>query len=135
MKTQTTFSVRTYECDSYGHVNNAVYLNYLEFARMDYLKQIGFDYEGFVRAGFFIFVSHVDIHYKSSARFGDVLTILSEPIKFGAVSGTIRQVVQNNAGVVCAEAFVTWASVNSASFRPSKIPDEFVVSGLKPDSV
>ena len=36
------FKVRSYECDSYGHVNNAVYLNYLEFARMSALEENGF---------------------------------------------------------------------------------------------
>ena len=35
------FNVRSYECDSYGHVNNAVYLNYLEFARMSALLEKG----------------------------------------------------------------------------------------------
>ena len=30
MKTRFEFNVRGYELDSFGHVNNAVYLNYLE---------------------------------------------------------------------------------------------------------
>ena len=34
--------VRSYECDTYGHVNNAVYLNYLEFALMSALEENGF---------------------------------------------------------------------------------------------
>lgn len=132
MEKKTTFSVRTYECDSYGHVNNAVYLNYLEHARMDYLMQIGFDYGGFVRAGMYLYVSHIDIHYKASARFGDTLTITSRPVKFGAVSGTIHQVVAREDGTVCAEADVTWASVSAESGRPAKVPAEFVVDGLRP---
>ena len=52
MKHITELSVRSYECDSYGHVNNAVYLNYLEFARMDFLDASGFRYKDFVAAGF-----------------------------------------------------------------------------------
>ena len=35
--------VRSYELDTYNHVNNAIYLNYLEYARMEYLRRIGFD--------------------------------------------------------------------------------------------
>lgn len=132
MKYFTTFKVRTYECDSYGHVNNAVYLNYLEFGRMDYLQQCGFDYNGCVKAGFYLYVTHVDIFYKSSAYFGDELTIETEPVKLGAVSGTIHQIIRNQNGVVCAEADVTWASVNSSSGHPAKMPQNLMVSGLDP---
>ena len=35
MKTRFEFNVRGYELDSFGHVNNAVYLNYLEQARWE----------------------------------------------------------------------------------------------------
>lgn len=35
------FVVRGYELDSFGHVNNAVYLNYLEQARWEILEQLG----------------------------------------------------------------------------------------------
>ena len=34
MKHATRLTVRPYECDSYGHVNHAVYVNYLEHARI-----------------------------------------------------------------------------------------------------
>ena len=37
---KTEFKVRTYECDLYGHVNNAVYLNYFEAARVEFLETI-----------------------------------------------------------------------------------------------
>lgn len=132
MKRRTVFKVRTYECDSYGHVNNAVYLNYLEYARMDYLEQIGFDYGGLVSAGFYLYVSHVDIYYKASALFGDTLTVESYSAKLGAVSGTFHQKILNQNGAVCAEADVTWACVGEGG-RPCRIPKEFMVEDLKPD--
>ena len=133
MKYYTKFKVRTYECDSYGHVNNANYLNYLEFGRMDYLQQAGFDYQGCVKAGFYLYVTHVDIYYKASAFFDDELTIETEPVKIGAVSGQIHQIIRKNDGTVCTEADVTWASVNSSSGRPARLPAEFMVAGLNPE--
>lgn len=126
--------VRTYECDSYGHVNNAVYLNYLEYGRMDFLRGIDFDYDGIIKAGYYIYVTHIDIHYKSSARFGDDLIVESFPIKLGAASGTFKQKIFKKAdGTICAQAEVTWACVNKNSGQISKLPNEFASSGLKPD--
>ena len=71
MKITSSLTVRTYECDSYGHVNNAVYVNFLEFGRMEFLRGINFDYKGFIQAGSFLYISHIDIHYKASAYLDD----------------------------------------------------------------
>ena len=54
---QTHLRVRTYECDAYGHVNNAVYLHYLELARDHYLTDRGLDYQGLVATGQGIWVA------------------------------------------------------------------------------
>jgi YbgC/YbaW family acyl-CoA thioester hydrolase len=41
------FQVRGYELDAYGHVNNAVYLNYCEFARWCMMEEAGVGVEYF----------------------------------------------------------------------------------------
>ena len=125
--------VRSYECDSYGHVNNAVYLNYLEYARMEHLHAIGFDYKGIIAAGYYSYVTHVDIYYKASAFLDDELFIEVFPVKTKHVSGTIHQIVRKADGTVCAEADVTWACVNHEG-KPCRIPQEFMVEGLLPES-
>lgn len=133
MKYYTELVVRPYECDSYNHVNNAVYLNYLEYARMDFLHQIHFDYKGAVEAGYYLYVTHVDIYYKASALLDDKLIIEVYSSALGAISGTIHQVVRKEDGTVCAEADVTWATVNKNTGRPSRLPQNLMVEGLKPD--
>ena len=132
MKITSELKVRTYECDSYGHVNNAVYVNYLEYGRMEFLNGVGFDYKGIVAAGYYLYISHIDIHYKASAFLGDKLFIDAEPVEMGAVKGTIRQVIRKEDGTVCVQADVTWASVNSQG-RPCRLPKEYLVPGLFPD--
>lgn len=132
MKFIANLKVRNHELDANNHVNNAVYLQYLESARMDYLRAIGFDYEGFFSAGYFLYVTHIDIHYRASARLFDELSIEVEPVKFGKVSGTFHQTIKNQRGEICAEADVSWGCVNSTG-KPSKMPDEFRVAGLSPE--
>lgn len=114
-----------------GHVNNANYLHYLEFARHEYLKAVGFDFAGSLRAGYGLFVTRVEIDYKRSAVLDDRLTIESEPVKRGAVSGVMAQRIARGDELV-ADARVTWAFVDPSG-RPSRIPRELDVPGLSPD--
>ncbi|MDR1373751.1 MAG: acyl-CoA thioesterase [Treponema sp.] len=124
--------VRTYECDSYGHVNNANYLNYLEYGRYEFLRVIGFDYPKAIASGYGVYVARVEIDYKRAAVTDDVLVIRSWPVKTGAVSGTIAQEVKRGDELI-AEAKVTWAFVD-AKGTPVKIPKEWDRPGLKPET-
>jgi acyl-CoA thioester hydrolase len=131
MKTECRLTVRTYECDSYGHVNNANYLHYLEFGRHEYLRTIGFDYPKAVKAGYGIYIARVEIDYKKPATTDDELVIQSWPVKKGAVSGVIAQKITRGEDTIV-EAKVTWAFVNSSG-NPVKLPPEYDLPGLKPE--
>lgn len=63
--------VRDYECDIQGIVNNAVYQNYLEHARHQYLKQIGIDFREYTRKGINLVVVRAEMDYRSSLSGGD----------------------------------------------------------------
>ena len=131
MKYSAPLVVRTYECDAYGHVNNAVYLNFLEYGRMEYLHQIDFDYKNLVADGYYLYITHIDIYYKASAFLDDELFVDVEPVKLGVIQGTFHQIVRKKDGTVCVEADVTWASVKGG--KPAKIPEKYMVDGLYPD--
>ena len=122
--------VRTYECDSYGHVNNANYLNYLEFARYEFLKDAGFDYNKALQAGYGTYISRIEIDYKKPAFTDDTLVIKSKPVKKGAASGVISQQIWRGEDLII-NAKVTWVFVDSKR-TPAKIPPQFDVPGLKP---
>jgi acyl-CoA thioester hydrolase len=64
-------AVRDYECDLQGVVNNAVYQNYLEHARHEYLKSIGIDFAALTAQGINLVVTRVEIDYKTSLVSGD----------------------------------------------------------------
>ena len=125
-----TLRVRTYECDAYGHVNNANYLHYLEYARHEMLRDVGFDYLALIKAGFGIYVAKLAIEYKKPATIDDELLIKSWPVKKGAVSGVIAQEIWRGEDLLV-EAKVTWAFVDSRGM-PTKLPPEWDKPGLKP---
>ena len=68
---ELAFSVRDYECDLQGLVNNAVYLNYLEHTRHEFLKNIGFDFAELHRSGFDLVMTRCELEYRSPLRSGD----------------------------------------------------------------
>jgi len=131
MTSECSLQVRTYECDSYGHVNNANYLNYLEFARYEYLKDVGFDYVKAVENGYGVFIARIEIDYKKPAVTDDVLTIKTWPIKKGSVSGTMSQRITRGDDILI-DAKVTWAFVDTKTGMPVKIPPEWDMPGLSP---
>jgi len=125
-----SLKVRTYECDSYGHVNNANYLNYLEYARHEFLRDVGFDYSAMVKAGYGVYIARIEIDYKKPAFLDDELLIASRPVKKGAVSGIIAQEIRRGDDLLI-DAKVTWAFVDSKG-QPTKIPPQWDLPGLKP---
>jgi acyl-CoA thioester hydrolase len=64
-------SVRDYECDMQGIVNNAVYQNYLEHVRHEYLKAIGVDFADYARRGINFVVVRIEMDYKLPLASGD----------------------------------------------------------------
>ena len=65
------FTVRDYECDLQGVVNNSVYQNYLEQTRHEFMKTIGLDFADLYNRGILAVVARVELAYKTSLRSGD----------------------------------------------------------------
>lgn len=65
-----TFSVRGYELDSFGHVNNAVYINYLEQARWEILNELNL-LKFFQETGSFLVVTQTKIRYINELKLFD----------------------------------------------------------------
>ena len=68
-------SVRDYECDMQGVVNNSVYQNYLEHARHEYLKSIGIDFKECTDKGIFLTVTRAELDYKHPLTSGDTFVV------------------------------------------------------------
>lgn len=64
-------TVRDYECDLQGRVNNAVYQNYLEHARHLFLKTRGVDFAVLTASGIHVMVTRAELDYRRSLRPDD----------------------------------------------------------------
>lgn len=70
-------TVRFRDCDPYGHVNNAVYLTYLENARFALWKAQ--DIRG-------VILARAEVDYRAQAKYGDVLEVRARLAGFGRTS-------------------------------------------------
>ena len=84
-------AVRDYECDLQGVVNNAVYQNYLEHARHEYLKSIGIDFAALAAQRVNLVVTRVEIDYKASLTSGDKFVVEVRPERLSPVRIGFRQ--------------------------------------------
>ena len=69
------FTVRDYECDLQGVVNNANYYHYLEHARHEYLVSKGVSFARLHEEGIDLIVSKVEIDYKYPLRSRDSFVV------------------------------------------------------------
>ena len=101
--------VRDYECDLQGIVNHAVYLNYFEHARHEYINALGVTFKEQHDAGFDLVVFRIEVDYKKSLQSGDSFSIHSQfhqlsPIRYLFSQDIIcdtHQMVHAEIQVVC----------------------------------
>jgi len=77
-KHKYTTTVRFHEVDMLGVCNNAVYINFFETARLEYIKTAGLMPEkGIFSDGKIFFMVRNEINYRSHAYYDDVLEVYS----------------------------------------------------------
>ncbi|MGO3738392.1 MAG: acyl-CoA thioesterase [Marinomonas foliarum] len=74
-RNRTYFEVRDYECDMQGIVNNAVYQNYLEHARHQFIKTRGLDFAEITKHGIHLVLIKAELEYKRSLQSSDAFYI------------------------------------------------------------
>jgi len=72
---ETEMMVRDYECDIQGIVNNAVYQNYLEHARHEFLHRVGIDFTQLHDDGIDPVVIRIEMDYKVSLKPRDTFIV------------------------------------------------------------
>ena len=121
-----TVRVRTYELDSFGHVNNGVYLNYLEEARSEFLKQVGLSFHDLARAGVHLVIVEAHLNYVAPAFYGDEIVIAGGFTDVRSASVTITyRLTEARSGRLLATAWTRGAFVDPGTGRPIRAPQAF----------
>lgn len=106
-----------------GHVNNAVFLNWLEQARLEIFEEIGWSLEALIGRRWVSNVVRIEIDYRREVRFGDEIELATWLERIGTSSITLAHRLSRDGSEVVAEArvVVVWLGADG---RPSPVPEE-----------
>lgn len=118
------FSVRDYECDLQGVVNNANYQHYLEHARHEFLLSKGISFSRLHDEGTDLIITRVEIDYKYPLRSRDRFIIRTAVRR----EGYIRLVFIQDIFRLPDEKLIVRAKITGAATRDGKPsrPDEIL---------
>lgn len=122
--------VRVYyeDTDSGGVVYYANYLKFMERARTEWLRTLGFEQDQLAEQEGVIFAARrAEIDFVSPARFNDALEVRVGLAECKRVSLTFRQEITNaNDGHTICRGNIQIASIDAAKFRPRPIPESIL---------
>ncbi|PWA11114.1 acyl-CoA thioesterase [Pueribacillus theae] len=107
METTTEIIVKEEDIDELEHVNNSVYVTYLEKGRGDWYREAGFSFEEMKKHQYGTVVVKLNITFIKEAKLRDRLKIKTIPIRLGNTSFDHKQEIYNEQGDMITEAFVT----------------------------
>ncbi|KAF3886883.1 MULTISPECIES: acyl-CoA thioesterase [Nostocales] len=121
---KTLLRVRHYEMDALGHVNNAVYQNYLEQAAVEHSEHLGLTLDVYRELGGVFVMRRVEIDYLRPAIAGDTLEVTTWLKEMRGTRAYRRYEIRKQSQedlLVTAEALWVWVDVKT--MRPRAIPN------------
>lgn len=120
-----SFPVRVYfeNTDAGGVVYHAEYLKYLERARTEWLRHLGYDHQALARNHRVVFVvTQAVADFLKPARLDDNLAVSVQLESLGKVRCVFVQEIRREADLLV-RAKVTVACVTGEHFKPAEIPE------------
>ena len=116
-----------FECDIYGHLNNANYLQLLESARAEAMIQMGMSVLRMRELGLQVFIRGFELDYLKAVEHEDLITVRSWFDDMNRVKGLWTQQIFNSAGELCFEARMVgvFASEGKARRLPQEVYELF----------
>jgi acyl-CoA thioester hydrolase len=119
------------DTDAGGVVYYANYLKFMERARTEWLRGLGFEQDELSRTeGVLFAVRAAQVEYLKPARFNDVLEVTVDLARRGAASLSFKQQVRRD-GVTLCTGEIRIACLDVNSFAPAAIPARLALA-IKP---
>ena len=117
----TDVSVRFAETDAQGIAHHAVYLVWLEVARIAYLARFRDGYRSIQADGVEALTTETYVRYRSVARFDDRVTIHARIADVRGARFRFEYALERD-GDLLADAWTGHACADAATIRPTRVP-------------
>ena len=111
-----------FECDIYGHLNNANYLHIYEEARAIALEEIGFPIRKFRDMGIHIYLTKIELTYKKAVLLEDNVSVQTEIVESNRLKSTWVQNIFNSQNILCNQAIVNGVFIKEG--KPYRLPKD-----------
>ncbi len=135
--TDFTWPIRVYyeDTDSGGVVYYANYLKFMERARTEWLRSLGFEQDELRdRDGIIFAVRSASAEYLSPARFNDLLQVITRPAGRGKASFTFEQEIKRDteSGETLCTGIIKVVCLDVTSMRPRPVPSHIsnIIGGV-----
>ncbi|KQC28862.1 acyl-CoA thioesterase [Flagellimonas eckloniae] len=125
-----SFRVRYGETDQMGVVYHGNYAQYLELGRIEWLRALGVSYRKMEENGIMLPVISLQIDYKKSALYDDLITVETCIKKQPMVKIEFDYKIYNEAKELLATANTVLAFMDKQTNRPIKCP-EYILDKLE----
>jgi acyl-CoA thioester hydrolase len=127
-------TVRVYyeDTDAGGVVYHARYLHFMERARTEWLRALGFEQDRLrAERGVLFAVRRMDVAFLRPARFNDLLVVASTVAHCGRASLDFEQhVLRPDDDTLCCRAAVNVACLDAERLRPVRTPEDIMTAIL-----
>jgi acyl-CoA thioester hydrolase len=97
-----------------GIAHHASYVEYMEIARVEWLRRRGVTYASWANRGIHLAVAEVSLKYRAPARFDDELDVETQLAEVGAASVRFQyRIVRSQDHVLCADGSTRLAYVDA----------------------
>ncbi|MDA3864094.1 MAG: thioesterase family protein [Deltaproteobacteria bacterium] len=118
--------VESTHLDKFGHVNNAVYLEYLEWARWDWAEKLGMDFDSFLEKGKGPALVGINVSFLKELYFRDRIKIQTLFAKRGGKSFTLEQKIYNDEKDMVCKALATIVFIDMEKREAIELPSEII---------
>jgi YbgC/YbaW family acyl-CoA thioester hydrolase len=130
------FVIREHHLDTFGHVNNAAYLDILEEARWDLISRNGYGLDVVQRLKVGPTVLEVQVRFAREIRNRQPVTIRTWLESYKGRIGKLAQQITDEAGEVCTEALFTIGLFDMTARKLVRPTPEWIAAlGLRADDL